>query len=250
MTEKLKVHPISTRSSNGHIECRFGWAQTGFAMIRLTATVLLAFGLAPTPLQATVPACVAEMAEAIPTHDFGDTLPICPIAAAPWDIRLHRHTIGQMTDGTALGILHMPQPDDIPYEDRPLPVVLLPRSQNVWSIGYMYRGEVLPERVGQRYFLWAPGNNNRRGFTPDEVDWGDAAARMFRCLTYKEESCITYYPIGNCRIEEAEGTEFMLSVRRQDSMDVIDMLDTFEPADKLARVATEAARAALCERYE
>ena len=221
-------------------------------MHRLVFVALVILGLEAIPWSAEmseVPECIAEMVEEIRTHSFDDSLPICSVAAAPWVIRLHRSTIGPMTDGTALGVLHMPQPDNIPQEDRPLPVALLPRSENVWYIGYIYSGEVLPELIQHRYFLWAPGHN-RHNWTPDEVDWGDDAARMFRCLAYEGERCITYYPIRNCSIDDPAGSEYMLSVRRQDNIDVIEMLDSFGSVDKLVRLVNEAAWAALCERSE
>jgi hypothetical protein len=128
-------------------------------MLRLTIFAWLVFSLSSMPLYAEQPTCVMDMAEAIRNNNFDASQPICPEDATPWRIKLHENPIGRMTDGTALGVLHMPRPDFIPAGDWPRPIVLIPRSEHVWYVGYMYKGEVLPEIVEHRQFLWTPGDS-------------------------------------------------------------------------------------------
>lgn len=187
------------------------------------------------------------MAKVIRANTFDHDFTVCPTASAPWTIPFFSSYVGAMTDGTTLGVFHMPQPDNIPMEDRPLPVVLIPKSQHVWNVGYMYNGQVLPES-NLRGFIWAPGNN-RSGWAPDEVNWGADAARLFRCFAYKgKERCVTYHPIRNCEVTGG-GKEvgFFVQVRRQEDLAVLAMLDTFGPADDLASIAAKAALEAVCK---
>ena len=170
---------------------------------------------------------------------------ICAEELAPWQATLQQHTVGWMTDGTALGLLHMPQRDDVPQDDWPLPVVLLPRSEHVWSVGSMYKDHILPELAGLSYFLWTPGDS-RNGFGPDNVDWGQNSARLFRCLSHDGQSCTTYYPVKSCTGEERDEPDLVFVVRRKDDMGPVGLLESFKPADGLLGVLAEAAREAKC----
>jgi hypothetical protein len=212
----------------------------------LAATIAV-FGLISKPAQAEVPDCLAEMKEVIRANIYEMYFTVCANRSEPWTIMFFRAGHGAMTDGTALRVFHMPQPDMVPVEEWPLPVVLMPKSAHVWYVGYMYKGEVLPEFAGLREFVWAPGNN-RSGFRPDGVDWGDDAVRVFRCLALEgQESCVTYYPIRNCDVLNDEETDFFVQAFRDADMDVVKLLDTFGPADDLASLAAEAAWDALCK---
>ena len=218
-------------------------------MRRDASALLLILLLGPANLHAEgteFPQCVSEMADAIRAGTQDSSKPICAEELAPWQVTLHRHPAGWLTDGTALGLLHMPQRDDVPQEEWPLPVVLVPRSEHVWYIGSIHNGHILPELVGQRYFLWTPGNS-QSGFGPDNVTWGHDAARMFRCLSYNGERCITYYPVRRCSLLDESGPDYVLVVRREDDLDVTKLLDTFGPVDEVARMLSEVAVTAICE---
>lgn len=217
-------------------------------MLRGASALHLILLLAPAHLGAKdleLLPCVAEMADAIRAGTQDGSQLICEEELAPWQATLQHHTVGWMTDGTALGLLHMPQRDDVPQDDWPLPVVLLPRSEHVWYVGSMYKDHILPELVGLRYFLWTPGNS-RSGFGPDNVSWGQDSARLFRCLSHDGQSCITYYPVKSCSVEERDEPDSVFVVRRKDDMDPVDLLESFKPADDLLGVLAESAWAAKC----
>jgi hypothetical protein len=209
---------------------------------------IVAMSLWPASLVAETPDCVTTMSKQIIAGTLDSSSPVCPAITNSWEIRLHDRIgqVGFLVDGTALGILHLPQRSDVSVEEWPLPVVLLPVSDHVWSINELYRGEVLYTDDPMRFFLWTPGNS-RNGYQPNGVDWGDDSARLFRCTAKDSyEKCITYYPIPNCIGDRENYDEVVISARQESSLNAQDLLDTFEHTDEIMRLIAESAWIALC----
>jgi hypothetical protein len=108
--------------------------------------------LVSTPARAEVTDCIAEMAKVIRANTFDHDFTVCATESAPWSIKFFKGYIRAMTDGTALRVFHMQQPDKVPVDEWPVPVVLMPKSEHVWHVGYMYKGEALPEGTRLREF--------------------------------------------------------------------------------------------------
>lgn len=214
------------------------------------AVIALAFlNIQATLVAAETPECVVELEAQIRLGVFAFSDPFCVEETAPWTVWLHDRIgqVGFLIDGTALGILHMPQRDAVPVENWPLPVALLPLSDHTWSVNDILDGKVLSSDDPMRYFLWTPGNS-RNGYQPNGVDWGDAEARMFRCTRREDqEKCITYYPIPNCLGNDEPYGEIVLSVRRESAIGVAEMLDDYGVTDKVAHAIVRSTWAALCE---
>lgn len=229
---------------------RSALARRSITLATRRAVIALAILSFQSPLvSAQTPGCVIDIEAQIRQGVFNFEDPFCVEAVAPWTVMLHNR-IGQvdfLIDGTALGILHMPQRDAVPVEDWPLPVALLPLSDHTWSVTDILDGKVLSSDDPMRYFLWTPGNS-RNGWQPNGVDWGDAEARMFRCTRREDqEKCITYYPIPNCLGNDEPYGEIVLSVRRESAIGVAEMLDDYGVTDKIAHAIVRSTWAALCE---
>jgi hypothetical protein len=231
-----KTKDGATKSRTFH--CKTGVAALSLALVNCISS----------PLLANTSSCMAEIDNLTLENIFDLVLPSCSEVVAPWEIELHHNiwSVGFLTDGTSLGILHMPQRDTIAPQDRPLPIVLLPLSEHTWSVNELLDGQVLLDEEPIRFFLWTPGNS-KSGYEPDGVDWGDAEARLFRCIKEKnEEGCVTHYAIPNCIGNDEKREEIVLSAYRKSTATVVEMLDGFVSTDKIAHAIVESAWASIC----
>lgn len=171
---------------------------------------------------------------------------ICPESSGAWTIRLHLNKAGSgpLTDGTLLHILHLSQPDFAPDDKKPLPIVLMPLTDQVWAVKQMLDGIILSDPVREQYFIWSPGRN-RDATSPYGVNWGDDSALLFRCLPIKGGSCITYYAIPDCY--NVGDVDAFISVRRPATVPINnETLADFAPLDQLSVELRDRVRSALC----
>jgi hypothetical protein len=154
-----------------------------------------------------------------------------------------------MIDGTALGLFHMPQPDIVPEEAQPLSVILTPISPQLWRTEQVFQDQRFPSGSGFHYYIWAPGNN-QSGWRPEGVDWANDSARMFRCLEYGGQRCITYYVVRSCEDGGGALPRLVLSVSRQGNLSILDMFSSFELVDDAARRVTDTIWKTTCEERE
>lgn len=200
------------------------------------------------PAHAQETACLGGVADALQTLEHDRSVDLCPEESGPWLIQLH-DGIGKqgfLTNGSALNLFHLPQPDAAAAAGVVLSVVLSPLSDSVWSVGFVPQGELTEQPNPHTHYVWAPGNNARGPAVQPDIDWGQDEPRFFRCLTYQGFRCITYYAVAPCPVSEAEDdgwSALVLSVRRDVEAEGPGILDGYGEIDALAhRLAAEVSR--------
>ena len=125
----------------------------------------------------------------------------------------------------------------------PYAAVLQPVSDQVWLFGQLIDGKFEKWGKGIFYYAWGPSNSLQLSQKNGIPDWGDQDLRMFRCVTNDGLSCITYYDLRKCtlddmnndRSKEDKPTEITLSVRKKVADSGPEILHDFNNTDLLTR---------------
>jgi hypothetical protein len=163
-----------------------------------------------------VPECIKNLPDTLSSFGplknwHGASFGVCQNEASPWVIELHDDSYGEgfLTSGRALTLLFFDDPDadgsPLTKGKLPVPIVLQPVSKQAWLVSQLIDGKVEKWGIGIYYYAWGPTYKSLEPLKEHEPDWGDQDLRMFRCVEDKEFSCVSYYDLRKCSLEDLRG---------------------------------------------
>lgn len=228
-------------------------ASASLLLLATTQGLALSSDLSTTE-EVIVPKCVKNLSTTIANlrmrQNWLNSHPtLCPNESGQWIIQLHELQFGNnlLTSGKALILLYFDDPVLKQIQGTlPHAVVLQPVSDQVWLFAQLINGKV--EKWGKDifYYAWAPSNSLQLSQKTGIPDWGDQDLRMFRCVSDSGISCVTYYDLRKCSLDDMNNnrgngakpdkqTDIIISASKKSSTETPEIVGDFEPVDLLIR---------------